>query len=49
MVAYDEMLKKVATQTKTDEQALSAKADSVLLQEGVVVKGRMYHFLGMHL
>lgn len=34
MVAYDEMLKKVATQTKTDEQALSAKADSVLLQEG---------------
>ena len=34
MVAYEEMLKKVATQTNTDAQALSAKADSVLLQEG---------------
>ncbi len=34
MVAYEDMLKKVAAQTKTDADALSAKADSVLLQEG---------------
>lgn len=34
MVAYEEMLKKVAAQTKTDEETLSAKADAVLLQEG---------------
>lgn len=34
MVAYEEMLKKVAAQTKTDEGTLSAKADAVLLAEG---------------
>lgn len=34
MVAYEEMLKKVAAQTKTDADTLSAKADAVLLQEG---------------
>lgn len=34
MVAYEEMLNKVATQTKSDPQALSAKADAVLLSEG---------------
>lgn len=34
MVAYEDMLNKVAKQTKTDADTLSAKADSVLLQEG---------------
>ena len=34
MVAYEDMLKKVAAQTKTDADTLSAKADAVLLQEG---------------
>lgn len=34
MVAYDEMMKKVASQVKTDEQTLSARADLVLSQEG---------------
>jgi len=34
MVAYEDMLKKVAKQTKTDADALSVKADAVLLQEG---------------
>ena len=31
MVAYEEMLKKVAAQTKTDADTLSAKADACLL------------------
>lgn len=34
MVAYEEMLKKVAAQVKADESALAAKADLVLSQEG---------------
>lgn len=34
MVAYEDMLNKVAKQTNTDADTLSAKADAVLLQEG---------------
>jgi len=34
MATYDEMMKKVAAQVKTDEATLSAKADAILAQEG---------------